>query len=358
MNEKRFINRTTIIRLAAAFAAVAGLIAFGFLYKDKWNPNGDADPQKSEGTLFAMDTYMSFAAYGENADEAIEEAKQLIEECERKWSVTDAQSEIGKLNEGGFLEPSEETLELIKLALSYSKYTNSCFDPAIYPLVRAWGFTTGENRVPPQSEIDALLPYEDARNVILDGDTVRLQEGMSLDLGGIAKGRAGDEVLALFKSKGIKSALISLGGNVQMLGHKPDGNDWKIGIHSPYGNEIIAVVGVSDRCVITSGAYERYFTAEDGTVYGHIISPFDGYPVSNDLASVTVIAGSGALGDALSTALFVMGAESAIEFWKANQGFEIILLSKDGTLYVSEGILPSFEARTSSAVKSVCEIKR
>jgi Membrane-associated lipoprotein involved in thiamine biosynthesis len=156
----------------------------------------------------------------------------------------------------------------------------------------------------------------------------------------------------------VKSAIVNLGGNVQTLGSKPDGSAWRIGIRSPYGSSLLGTVEVRNMCVITSGAYERSFTAPDGTVYGHIISPFTGRPVQNACVSSTVVAEEGAMADALSTALFVMGPEKAAEFWKAHGGFEFLLLDDQGTLYVTEGILSSFTSANGGDVKTVCEIKR
>ncbi|MBQ3669437.1 MAG: FAD:protein FMN transferase, partial [Clostridia bacterium] len=327
-----------LIAVTAALVIAAGAVVSIWLSK----PNITASSEKAEGTLFAMDTYMTFAAYGENGKDAIENAKKLIQDCEALWSVTDENSEIGRLNLTGTLVASSETVRLLTFAKEYCAYTNGCFNPAVYPLVRAWGFTTGEYRVPDESEINALLNSVDIDNLKIKGNTVTLEPSAMIDLGGIAKGYAGDLVIDSFRTRGINSALISLGGNVQALGTKPDGSAWKIGIQSPYDNALIGVVDVIDKCVITSGVYERYFVAEDGTVYGHIISPFTGKPASKGLVSVTVICDRGSFADALSTSLFVMGTEDAIEFWRTHEGFDIVLMSDDGTVYVSEGVFGAY----------------
>ena len=129
-----------------------------------------------------------------------------------------------------------------------------------------------------------------------------------------------------------------------LVGRKPDGEDWKIGVRDPDGDGVVGIISASNCAIVTSGAYERNFTAADGTVYGHIIDPKSGAPVDNDILSVTVIASEGRLCDALSTALFVMGKDGAAEHWRTHKDFEMIMLCKDGQAYVTEGIKDRFEA--------------
>ena len=339
----------TIKRVFAALLIVAVLGAV----------SGCSDDRKLDGALNAMDTYMTFTLYGKNAEKALSDIKSLIQDCETRWSVTIEDSEISRLNREESASVSSTTAELLKLAKQYSTYTNGCFDPTVYPLVSAWGFTAnGENRVPDADEIAQLKALVGVEKLNLNGNQAVLAEGTMVDLGGIAKGYAGDLCIASLKQNGIKSAIIRLGGNIQTLGYKPDGSSWRIGIQSPCSNDMIGIVSVYDKCVITSGAYERFFTDEGGTRYGHIISPFTGYPADNGLLSVTVICETGSFGDALSTALFVMGTEAAIDFWKSHEGFEVVFFADDGTLYVSEGIFPSFTETESKDVKTICEIKR
>ncbi|MBR5750998.1 MAG: FAD:protein FMN transferase [Clostridia bacterium] len=308
--------------------------------------------------LFAMDTYMTLTAYGESADKALDDAVRLINENDARWSVTRPESELSHLNAQKSAAVSEETKRLLGRASEMSAFTDGAFDPTVYPLVKAWGFTTGAHRVPGDSEIRSLLDLVGMEKLSLSGAEASLSGGAQIDLGGIAKGYTGDMVLSLLRKAGVKSAIVNLGGNVQTLGSKPDGSAWRIGIRSPYGSSLLGTVEVRNMCVITSGAYERSFTAPDGTVYGHIISPFTGRPVQNACVSSTVVAEEGATADALSTALFVMGPEKAAEFWKAHGGFEFLMLDDQGTLYVTEGILSSFTPANGGDVKTVCEIKR
>ena len=151
----------------------------------------------------------------------------------------------------------------------------------------------------------------------------------------------GDRLMELFRQAGAASAYVNLGGNVQVLGSSPDGDPWRIGIRDPEGEDYAAVVEVTDQAVVTSGAYERYFE-QDGVRYGHIIDPSTGYPADSGLASVTIVSPSGTLADALSTALFVMGPDRAAEYWRGRDDFDFILIGKDGSITISEGIEDSF----------------
>lgn len=307
-----------------------------------------------------MDTHIFITVYGDMDSDALGAAEALLTEYEQLWSVTLEESEIGRINnaKGETAAVSEETEEILAYALRMAESTGGAFDPTIYPLVRAWGFTTDENKIPQPDEIDRLLELVDYSAVSVDGGAVSLAEGMQIDLGGIAKGYAGDEVIDLLKQHGVDSAMISLGGNVHVIGNKPDGSAWKIGVKSPVDDSMLGVLSVSDQCVITSGAYERYFVAEDGTKYGHIIDPDTGYPVDNGVLSVTVVGSEGGRCDALSTALFVMGADDACHYWRENEGFEMIILTEDGRLYITEGIEADFAANDSALVSEICVIER
>ena len=166
--------------------------------------------------------------------------------------------------------------------------------------------------------------------------------GMQLDLGAIGKGYTGDIISELLKVHGVTSALLDIGGNVQMIGRKPDGSRWRVGIQNPFGEGRLGVLEGEDGAVVTSGNYERYFIGEDGKRYGHIIDPYTGYPAENGLASVSIIAKEGKRCDALSTAVYVMGLEKAIEYWRENGGFEMLLATDENEIYLTEGIKDDF----------------
>ena len=208
-------------------------------------------------------------------------------------------------------------------------------------MLRAWGFTTGEYRIPSDEELDALLPSVDWRQVSLGDGRVTLGPGQMLDLGAVAKGYTGDRLLSLFRESGVTSALVNLGGNVQALGAKPDGSLWRVAVADPLGNGYAGVLETADRAVVTSGGYERY-VERDGRIWRHILDPDTGIPVDNGLISVTVVGERGVVCDGLSTALFVMGEGTAEAFWQNSDDFGMILLTGDGRILLTEGLETSF----------------
>lgn len=312
-------------------------------------------PKESAGTkteFFGMNTYITFTVYDGPAEEALEKARARMTELEKKWSVTDTGSEIYQVNhsEGEPVTVSDETAELVACALDLAERTEGALEPTIYPVLTAWGFTTEENRVPDEEELSGLLDLVDYRRVKLNGNQVRVPEGMELDLGAVGKGYAGDLITELLKESGVTSAILDLGGNIQTIGSRPDGGNWRLGIRSPYGEGAVGVLSVSGDCaVVTSGNYERYFVGEDGKEYGHIIDPATGYPAENELASVTIITEEGRLADALSTSMLVKGLEGAEEYWRKYQDFEMIAITDDGEIYLTEGIEDRFSLSGSFA---------
>ena len=309
------------------------------------------EPEEAQASFFAMNTYMTFTAYGEGAEDALVDARVRVEEVEALWSVTDEGSEIYRANHSGG-EPvnvSEETAELVSFALEMAEKTDGALEPTIYPVLRAWGFTTDTKQVPSQEEIDALLEDVGHEKITLDGTLLTVPEGTELDLGAVGKGYAGDLAAEAVRARGIECAILSLGGNIQAVGSRPDGTDWRVGLRSPWEDGTLGVLRVSDQAVVTSGGYENYFEDEDGNVYWHILDPETGYPAKSGLLSVTIICPQGRMGDALSTALFVMGPQKAEEYWRENGDFEMILVTEEGEILITEGVADRFtlsEGRT------------
>ena len=306
--------------------------------------------------LFAMDTLISVRAYGEDSDEAVDAAAERISELDRLFSVTDENSEIYRLNSLGFSEVSEDTADVISDALRICESTDGALDITIYPVLLEWGFTTDDMHVPSEEAIAAALARTGFGKVSVSGNKVEIPEGFMLDLGSCAKGYTGGEVIGEMKKRGIVSALVNLGGNVQALGKKPDGSEWSVGIANPFSpNELLGVLKISDRAVITSGGYQRYFTGDDGKVYIHILDPETGKPADSGLVSVTVVGSNGLECDALSTALFVMGKERAVSYWRKHGGFDMVLVTEDGTVCVTEGIAGSFVNKSGLPVETIYE---
>ena len=249
--------------------------------------------------IFAMDTVMDFYAVGEGASGALAAAAQEINRLEALLSRTRAGSDVSNLNENGSAALSQETAQLLHDALAYCEKSGGAFDITIAPLVDAWNIHGDDPRVLTQSRIDALLPLVGSSHLRLDGTAVALDEGCSIDLGGIAKGYASDCVARLYRDHGVEGGWLSLGGNVYAHGTKPDGSFWNVSIRDPQNTAgSAALVQLSNQFAVTSGGYQRYFTAEDGTVYQHIIDPATGAPAQSDLLSVTVICENGTMADA------------------------------------------------------------
>lgn len=294
--------------------------------------------------LFAMDTYMTLKAHCAD-DKPLDSARETIELLESELSVTVSDSDISRLNNAGGEKTAvcSDTSELIKTALDLCGRTDGALDITIYPILREWGFTTGEYKIPTPEKIRSLMETVDYSAVSAAENHIRIPAGSMIDLGAVAKGFTGDKIISDFKKSGITSALISLGGNVHALGSKPDGSAWKVAVVDPNSPQTyIGTLNIIDKAVITSGSYERYFTGDDGVRYCHIISPLDGKPVNNGIASVTVIGDSGVLCDALSTALFVMGKDKAIEHWRKYGDFEMIIIEDNGEITVTDGIKDIF----------------
>lgn len=306
----------------------------------------DTIPASKE--FFAMDTYMEVDAYGDNGEKAVAKAEKEVNKLDSILSTGKSTSEISKLNKNKKQVVSADTMSLIKESVKISKETNSAFNPTIYPLMELWGFTTKNYYVPKDNEIKPLLNHMDIDNIKIDerkNEVSFKDSNMKIDLGAIAKGYTSSKIIDIFKENNIKSGMVTLGGNVQVLGKKPDGSLWKVGIQNPIGeDEYLGVLQTSDKAVITSGGYERNFT-KNGKIYHHILDPSNGYPANNGLTSVTIISSDGTLADALSTSLFVMGKDKAIDFYKkSNYNFDFILYSSDNKLIISDGIKDIFSS--------------
>ena len=304
-----------------------------------------ANQERHSVSFFSMDTFMELSVYGDPSLPAA--ARDIITDIAALASATSPSSDIYRLNHRETTTIDGGTAELLSTALDLCALTDGAFDISIYPVVRAWGFTTGENRIPTEAELSALLENVDYRNISLDGNTVSLPTGMEIDLGGVAKGYAGAKAAEYLRQQGVTSAMLSLGGNVQTVGAKPDGSFWRVAVQDPASDGFAGVLEIIDKAAVTSGGYQRFFVGEDGETYWHIMDPATGRPAKNGLVSVTIVAEDGALCDALSTALFVMGPERAVSFWRDHgSAFGMVLITEDGRLLVTPDL--SFTADPSA----------
>ena len=270
-------------------------------------------------TVQVLGTVCTVNLYEDGSDRLYDLVFECLDQIDSEFSLNNPDSEINKINEAAGKNPVEVSADVsrvLEAALYYAEKSDGVFDPTIGPLVKLWGINTPNERVPSQEEIEKKLSLVDWKKVQLeksnDKATVFLEEpGMILDLGGIAKGFAADEICSILKKEKVKRAIIDLGGNILVWGNKPDGTPWKVGIKNPYNEAldppvILKVEGGTS--VVTSGVYERYFE-QDGIVYHHILNPKTGYPVQNGLLSSTVVCSSSMAADALSTTSFLLGPD-------------------------------------------------
>lgn len=307
-----------------------------------------SDDYLASRDIFAMDTYMTVQAYGSNADEAVSQAVDEIKRLDGLLSATADGSEIQKLNSNGGGKVSEDVAYLLGRAAEVYDSTDKRFNVAIYPIVEEWGFASGEYKVPEKEKINDLLKLTDFSKISFDKSKSSVTyeiDGMKIDFGGIAKGYTSARIMDIFMNCGIKSGIVNLGGNVQVLGTKADGSEWRVAIQDPLDEEnYIGVLSTHDRAVITSGGYERYFE-ENGERYHHILNPDTGYPARSGLISVTIVCADGTMADCLSTSLFIMGRDGAIDYWQEHQAeFDTILYTEDGQLLVTQGIATDFKS--------------
>ena len=319
--------------------------------------SGAPAQEPESATFFAMDTAMDFTVYGDAA--LLDEAETLIGSLEEQVSVTDEHSDIYAIDHTGSGSLSGNAAELMAQALELCRRTNGELDLSVYPIVRAWGFTTGSYQVPDEETIQSLLPLVDYTQIQYDAATgvVTLPEGMEIDLGSVAKGYAGQLAAQMLREHGVQSALLNLGGNVQTVGTKPGGFPWQIGIKDPQGEDAMMVLSVEDQAVVTSGGYERYFE-QDGQTYWHIMDPSTGHPADSGLISVTIVGDEGVVCDGLSTALFVMGLEKAADLWAQSGDFEAVFVTASGEVYITEGLRDHFALTERYADTPVSVIER
>lgn len=323
---------------------IFGLILFVLLNCTGCKQQENTEQLRSEASLFAMNTYMTFTAFGENAQAALTDVKQMVQQTEGLWSVTDENSEIYRANHsnGQSTDISEETADILSFMLEMAEKTDGALEPTIYPVLTEWGFTTDTKRIPSQEQIEKQLLNVGYERIKLDGNRLTVPKGMQLDLGAVGKGYTADLAEQILKDYGIESAVINLGGNIQVVGTRPDGSDWRVGIRDPFGDGNLGILEISDAAVVTSGGYENFFEDEEGNVYWHILDASTGYPAENGLLSVTVVSSEGKLSDALSTSLFVMGAEAAEEYWRTNGGCEMLLVTEQNEIIMTEGLKDRF----------------
>ena len=285
-------------------------------------------------TVYTMDTVMNLTAYGENASAALDAAEETLRALDAKLDRHDETSTVSALNRDGTVEDAE-LAQLTDIAQTIGALSGGAFDPTVAPVMDAWDFTGDAPRVPSDEELSALLAHVGLEKLSVDGNTIALSDGAQLDLGGIAKGYAGDAVRTVLTEFGVTSAVIDLGGDVGLLGAKPDGSDWRVAVKDPADpSEFLGVLTAADTFVVTSGIYERGFE-ENGVRYHHIIDPETLMP-SRYWRSVTVVCADSGIADALSTALFLMPQDEG-QTLLTRYNAEAMWVDADGGEFFSPG---------------------
>ena len=295
--------------------------------------------EKQSAVGFYLDTVITLTAYVE--DVAV--LNDALAECgryEQLLSRTVEGSDVWRINHAGgaAVEVSDDTIELIETARQVSESSGGRFDVTIAPASTLWDFTSGEAALPDAAALEAAAAQVDYTRVRVEGNAVTLPEGMMIDLGGIAKGYIADKVKGYLEERGVSSAILSFGGNIVAIGLKPDGSSWRVGIQDidkPTGAYMLVAMNFGGSTV-TSGIYERGFEL-DGTYYHHILDPATGWPVQNELASVTIFSESSMWGDALATAAFALGTEKGLELIESMEGIEAVFIARDRSATWSSG---------------------
>ena len=286
--------------------------------------------------FFAMDTVMSVRVYTDHDGSESMELRRIVEELDRELSASSEDGALSQLNRTGQTD-NAHIAELCRRGAELSARTDGALDLTLLPASRLWGFPDKSYRIPAAEEISELRDVTGMDKLHVTDGAVRIDAGSAVDLGSLAKGYAADLCRKQMEDRKL-CGILSLGGNLQTVGSKPDGSDWRIGIKDPFSpDENMCVVSIADKAVVTSGNYERYFE-QDGKVYWHIIDPADGCPADNGLVSVTIIGSKGLQCDALSTALFVMGTDRAQTYLADHTDVEAVLVTDDGRLLYTDGL--------------------
>lgn len=297
-------------------------------------------------TGFYFDTIVQITVYNETDVSCLENCLKLADKYEKMFSHTIEGSDIWKINHsnGRPVTVSDETIQLLEIALSYCDMTQGRIDITIETASELWDFhgngSLNSGKIPDEKATAEAVSHVDYHNLLIDGNTVTLADAdASISLGFIAKGYIADKIKEYLLSQNVQSAIINLGGNLLAVGSKPDGTPFQFGIQKPFDTQgtPITVLSVSDKSAVSSGVYERYFYQDD-ILYHHILNPADGYPIQNNLLGVTVLSASSAAGDALSTSCFVLGLDEGMELIESLEDVEAIFITEDYRLHYSSGL--------------------
>lgn len=332
--------------LPSCRTAAAAFLAAGVLSAASCAAPAPLPPQAE----FVLGTVCSVNLFEGGTPEAYREVFARLRGLEDLLSANKDGTEVDAVNRAAGLGPVKvgpDALAVARSAMRYAGLSGGAFDPTIGPLVKLWGIGSDDANVPPPEAVRGVLPLIAAGDLKIDeaaGTLFLARPGMRLDFGAIAKGYAADEAAKLIRARGIKRAIVDLGGNVLALGSKGFLKPWRVGVQDPAGvrGGYLGILEISDRTMVTSGVYERFLEA-DGKRYHHILSTKDGYPIENGLVSVTIVAASSTDADALSTSCFALGPEAGMALAESLPGIEAIFVDSSGSVRVTEGLKKDFK---------------
>lgn len=289
-------------------------------------------------TLF--DTVISVQIFDSVDEDVLKGCEKLCKKYDSMFSNKIEDSEISRINSAGGnpVEVSKETIKLIKKGIYYSEMSDGVFDITIAPVSNLWDFKAETPLVPSPEAIAEAVSHVNYENIIIRDNTVKLTDPHAgIDLGAIAKGYIADRIKDYLEEEGVRHAMINLGGNVLAMGSKLDGSDYNIGIQKPFDEtgEPITSVKISDKSVVTSGIYQRYFKA-DGKIYHHILDPNTGYPCENNLYSLTILTDSSLTADALSTTCFLLGYDRGMKLINQLDNVDAVFITNDNQIHYSK----------------------
>lgn len=321
------MNRKKSIIYTAAVIAFLAVILTSFSLKGCFS-------KTLSRTFFAADTVCTITLYDGDED-ILNGAVEVANTLANSLNCKDENSEVGRLNkEKSAPTPSDDLLNLAVLALYYCDKSDGIFDITVKPLSDLWDFKNGKK--PTDTQIKSATQKVHYRNLVIKNNALTLKNNAEVDFGAIAKGYIGSKVRDFLTQKGVKSAVINLGGNVTVIGKK-NGENYNVGIQKPFGEDNAAIISCNDTSVVTSGIYQRYFE-NNGKIYHHLLNTKTGYPEQNNLYSVTIISSSPTNADALSTLCFLLGREKATEFLKAFEGTEAVFIDQNQKIHLTEGL--------------------
>lgn len=277
---------------------------------------------------------------------AVQTAEDTVQALEKSLSCHDETSELSALNGSvqHFLTEDEVLRSVLDTALHICDLTGGAYDPTLGTLTDLWNVANG-GPVPKETSIETARSHigTDKLQWNDDGTITKTDPELRLDLGGIGKGYGLQMVLSQLQESGIAYGLVSFGGNIGVFGEKPDGTPFQIGVKDPHDtSSVVGYLYIPNGFVSVSGDYERYFR-QDGVIYHHILDSETGYPADTGLSSVAVYANNGAAADALSTALFVMGVEDAMDFYASGTiSFEAMFITADNRILLTPGLTDQF----------------